>query len=51
MTFETAFGWWLACTVHPQAAWRALRPVGRAKLVAIYFGAGYVGALVALLAI
>lgn len=50
MTVETALGWWLACTVHPQAAWRRLRPAGRALLVGTYFGAGYVGALMLLLA-
>lgn len=51
MTLETALGWWLACTVHPQAAWRALRPVGRAMLIGTYVGAGYLGGLIALLAV
>jgi hypothetical protein len=50
MTMERALGWWLACTVYPHAAWRVLRPSGRAMLVGIYFGAGYVGALIVLLA-
>jgi hypothetical protein len=49
MTLERALGWWLACTVHPQAAWRALRPAGRAMLIGTYFGAGYLGALAVLL--
>jgi hypothetical protein len=50
MTMETALGWWLACTVHPHAAWRALRPSGRALLVGTYFAAGFVGAMTVLLA-
>ncbi len=49
MTMERALGWWLACTVHPHAAWRALRPRGRAVLVGTYFVAGYLGALTILL--
>jgi len=48
MTMERTLGWWLACTVHPQAAWRALRPAGRALLVVTYFAAGYVAALMVL---
>jgi hypothetical protein len=47
---ERALGWWLACTVHPQAAWRALRPSGRALLIGTYFAAGYVAALTMLFA-
>jgi hypothetical protein len=50
MRLETALGWWLACTVHPHAAWRRLRPAGRALLVGTYFGAGYLGGLLALAA-
>jgi hypothetical protein len=50
MTLDTAIGWWLACAVHPQAAWRALRPAGRAMLIGTYFGAGYLVALMALVA-
>jgi len=45
MRMERTLGWWLACTVHPQAAWRALRPSGRALLIGTYFAAGYVSAL------
>lgn len=45
MTVETAIGRWLACSVHPQAAWRVLRPRGRAILVGTYFGAGYLATL------
>jgi hypothetical protein len=50
MTLETAIGRWLACAIHPQAAWRVMRPRGRAFLVGTYFGAAYVAALTALLA-
>jgi hypothetical protein len=50
MTLDVALGRWLACAVHPYAAWRALRPSGRAMLIGTYFGAGYLGALMALLA-
>ena len=50
MKVEMAVGWWLACAAHPQAAWRTLRPAGRMALVGIYFAAGYVGALMVLLA-
>jgi hypothetical protein len=49
MTLETAIGWWLACTVHPHAAWRGLRATGRAMLIGTYFAAGYLGALMVLL--
>lgn len=51
MTFEKALGRWLACSVHPQAAWRVMRPRGRALLVGTYFGATYLAALVVLLTI
>ena len=50
MGLETALGWWLACAVHPYAAWRALRPSGRAVLLGTYVGIGYVGGLMVLLA-
>lgn len=50
MTVERALGWWMACTVHPHAAWRTLRPRGRALLIGIYVGVGYVTALILLLA-
>jgi hypothetical protein len=50
MNLETVLGWWLACTVHPQAAWRALRARGRAMLIGTYFAAGYLAALIALFA-
>ena len=49
MTVERAVGWWLACAVHPQAAWRILRAKGRAMLIGTYFGAGYITALLLLL--
>jgi hypothetical protein len=48
MTIETALGRWLACSVHPQAAWRVLRPRGRAILIGTYFSAAYVTALMML---
>ena len=48
MNIETAIGRWLACSVHPQAAWRGMRPRGRAILLGTYFGAGYVTALMLL---
>jgi hypothetical protein len=51
MTFETAFGRWLACSVHPHAAWRIMRPRGRALLVGTYFGAAYLTALMVLLTV
>ena len=47
---ERALGWWLACTVNPHAAWRVLRPSGRALLIGTYFGVGYFAALLMLLA-
>jgi hypothetical protein len=50
MTMDVVLGWWLACAVHPYAAWRRLRPAGRARRVGTYFGLGYVGALMVLLA-
>lgn len=50
MTLETALGWWVACAVHPHAAWRALRPAGRALLIGTYFSFGYIGALLVLFA-
>ena len=40
----------MAFVLHPHAAWRALRPHGRAALVGTYFGAGYVGGLLILIA-
>jgi hypothetical protein len=49
VTIETAIGRWLACSVHPQAAWRVMRLRGRALLVGTYFGAAYVAALTLLL--
>jgi type II secretory pathway component PulM len=49
MTVETAIGRWLACSVHPQAAWRVMAPRGRALLVGTYFGAAYLAALTLLL--
>jgi hypothetical protein len=50
VTLETALGWWMACTVHPYAAWRRLRPSGRALIVGTYFGMAYLATLIGLLA-
>jgi hypothetical protein len=50
MTLETALGRWMACAVHPRAAWRMLPATGRALLVGTYFGIGYVTALIVLFA-
>lgn len=49
MPIETAIGRWLACSAHPHAAWRVLRPRARALLVGTYFGAAYLTALTALM--
>lgn len=51
VTIEAAIGRWLACAVHPQAAWRVMPCRGRALLVGTYFGAGYVAALTLLLTV
>jgi len=51
VTIETLIGRWLACSVHPQAAWRVMRPRGRALLVGTYFGAAYITALTLLLTV
>jgi hypothetical protein len=50
VSLETALGWWMACTVHPYAAWRRLRPSGRALIVGTYFGMAYLATLIGLLA-
>ncbi len=50
MSLEVAAGRWLACVVHPEAAWRKLRPRWRAALVATYVGAGYLVTLMVLIA-
>jgi hypothetical protein len=50
MSFEIALGRWLACVVHPEAAWRRLRRRGRAALLVTYVGAGYIGTLLVLVA-
>jgi hypothetical protein len=46
MSFEVAFGRWLALIRHPQAAWRRLDSRRRAALVGTYAGIGYLGTLV-----
>ena len=49
MTVETSIGRALAVSVHPVLAWRVLRPAGRIAIVLGYFGAAYLGVLIALL--
>jgi hypothetical protein len=49
MPVEVLIGRSLAFCLHPAAAWRLMSPASRAVLVAIYFAAGYLGALGALL--
>lgn len=49
MSVEVAVGRWLACAVHPEAAWRKSRTRVRALLVATYLGAGYLATLIVLL--
>ena len=49
MSVEIALGRWLACAVHPQAAWHRSRARERALLVATYMGAGYVATLIVLI--
>lgn len=51
MSIEVALGRWLACAVHPQAAWRTSRARERGVLVATYIGAGYVTTLLALITV
>lgn len=51
MSLEIAVGRWLACAVHPEAAWRRSRRRMRAVLVATYVGAGYVATLIALITV
>ena len=49
MSLEVALGRWMACAVHPAAAWRKSRARERALLVATYVGAGYVATLIGLI--
>ena len=51
MSLEIALGRWMACAVHPAAAWRKSRARERALLVATYVGAGYVATLIALVTV
>ena len=51
MSVEIALGRWMACAVHPQAAWQKSRARERALLVATYVGAGYLATLVALITV
>jgi hypothetical protein len=51
MALEIAIGRSLALAVHPCAAWRVLRPRGRALLVGVYFMAGYASGLTLLLTV
>ena len=45
MALEALLGRWVACCVHPYAAWRVLPGSGRAWLLFTYFGAAYVTVL------
>jgi hypothetical protein len=49
MPIEIYLGRGLALLVHPAAAWRRLRPSGRAILLGAYATASYVAVLTALL--
>ena len=51
MSVEILVGRWMACAVHPQAAWRQSRARERVLLVATYVGAGYLATLVALITV
>ena len=49
MPLEIVLGRSMALVVHPQAAWRILRPRGRAFLIGAYLIAGYATTLALLL--
>jgi hypothetical protein len=49
MPIEVCLGRALALLVHPEAAWRRLRPRGRVILVSAYATVSYVAVLTALL--
>ena len=51
MSLEVALGRWLACAVHPAAAWRKSQARERALLVATYAGAGYLATLIVLITV
>jgi len=51
MTWDIAFGRWLAVCTHPICAWRVRSTTVRAIVVTSYFAAAYAGVLVALLAL
>ena len=51
MSAEIALGRWLACAVHPEAAWRKSPARVRAMLVATYVGAGYLATLIVLITV
>jgi hypothetical protein len=46
---ELLIGRGLACCAHPAAAWRRLRPTGRALLLGAYAAGSYVTVLAALM--
>ena len=48
MTWDIAFGRWLAFCVHPVSAWRARSRKARAVIVASYFTGAYLSVLSAL---
>jgi len=49
MTWDIAFGRWLALCAHPICAWRVRSRRARALVVTTYFAAGYVAALLVLM--
>jgi hypothetical protein len=51
MSIEVALGRWMACAVHPEAAWRKSRARERALLVVTYVGAGYLATLIVLITV
>ena len=51
MSVEVALGRWMACAVHPEAAWRKSRARERALLVFTYAGAGYLATLIVLITV
>ena len=49
MPLDIVLGRSMALVLHPQAAWRVLRPRGRAFLIGAYLVAGYSATLTLLL--
>ena len=51
MVMEIALGRSMALVLHPHAAWRVLRPRGRAMLIGAYLMVGYAATLTVLLSV